>query len=213
MRTATPQSPVPIIGIIGSVGSGKSTVAQMFADWGGVIVSGDEIGHRVVEQSRPIRQRLARAFGTDILRADSIDRRLVAERAFANPASTLKLNRIVHPRLVRTLRQEIQHARKRHGARAVVVDAALLVEWGRGHIPWDCLVGVWAPAETRLRRLRSRGLTPAQARRIAQSQMPWSRKCAFCDVIVKNDSSLTILRRRARFCWDNMLLSVDSEPR
>lgn len=89
----------------------------------------------------------------------------------------------------------------------MVIDAALLVEWGMGKIPWDHLVGVAAPYNLRMHRLKQRGLTRTQIQRFSTAQMPWQKKRTYCDFIVKNDSSLTILRQRARLCWEKMLSS------
>lgn len=201
---------VPVIGVTGSIGSGKSTVARMFASWGAVVVSGDEVGHWVVDHSPTIRRRLARDFGADIFEDGHTDRRLLAQRAFMSEASVLKLNAIVHPELIRELNRRVETARSQTKTppRAVVIDAALLVEWGLGRIHWRYLVGVTAPYALRLERLRSRGLTLAQIRRFARAQLPWSVKRTYCDAVVKNDSSMSILRRRARLCWDNLLSSA-----
>ena len=179
----------------------------MFASWGGVVLSGDEIGHRVVDRSPQIRRRLANAFGEDIMRSGRVDRALLVRRAFASSEMTLRLNRIVHPALVRELNRQVARAKDAPRAKAVVIDAALLVEWGLGRIHWDRLVGVSAPYSLRVKRLRARGLTPSQIRRFSRAQMPWNLKRAYCDAIVKNDSSLAILRRQARLCWGKLLLS------
>ena len=180
-------------------------MAKFFSDWGAVVISGDEIGHKVAADSVLIRKRLAQAFGNDILTSGGIDRVLLAHRAFASPALVLTLNRIVHPALIQGINRAIQAAKRQRGVRAIVVDAALLVEWSLGRIQWDYLVGVSAPYEVRIQRLRPRGLTLSQIRQFSKAQMPWSRKRAYCDLIVKNDSSVAILRHRARLCWDKML--------
>lgn len=200
---------IPVIGVTGSIGSGKSTVARLFASWGAAVVSGDEVGHWVVDHSPAIRRRLARAYGADIFETGHTNRRLLAQRAFENEASVLNLNAIVHPELIREMNRRVDTAmsRKNDPPKAVVIDAALLVEWGLGRVHWHFLVGVTAPYTLRRERLRSRGLTRAQIRRFARAQLPWSLKRSYCDAVVKNDSSLSILRRRARFCWDNLLSS------
>ncbi len=195
----------PVIGVTGAIGSGKSTVALCFAKWGAMTISGDEIGHAVLSDSPPVRKQLIRAFGADIVVDGRIDRTLLAHRAFVRPSSVLRLNRIVHPALIRRINQEARAGSRKPSVRAVVIDAALLVEWGIGRIHWDYLVGVEAPYDQRIGRLRSRGMTVAQIRRFSAAQMPWQKKRTYCDFIVKNDASLTILRRRARLCWDKML--------
>lgn len=177
----------------------------MFSDWGAVTVSGDEIGHSLLVSSQTIRRRLIAAFGVDLIESGTINRALLARRAFASSAKTLTLNRIIHPALIRGMKEAIRTNAKTGAARAIVIDAALLVEWGMGAIHWDYLVGVSAPYGIRVNRLRLRGLTLTQIRQFSSAQMPWREKRSYCDFIVKNDASRSILRRRARLCWEKML--------
>ena len=197
---------VPVVGVTGSIGSGKSTVSALFGEWGAVVISGDKIGHQVLESSA-IRKKLADVFGRDILESGRIRRALLADRAFSTPEGILALNRLVHPPLIRELNKQVRAAGGRAKARAVVIDAALLVEWGMGKIHWNYLVGVSAPYSVRVQRLRSRGLSVAQIRRFSAAQMPWQQKKSYCDFIVKNDATLSILQQRARLCWDKVLSS------
>jgi dephospho-CoA kinase len=196
-----------VIGIVGPIGAGKSAVAELFASWAGTdtVISGDAIGYHVIADSVTVRRRLARAFGRDILTGDTIDRPLLAARAFAGPEPTARLNAIVHPPLLRELRRQIRRERLRRDAEAVILDAALLLEWGGDAVAWDCLVGVWAPQSVRLARTRRRGWSDTEARRRARQQLPWTEKRRHCICVVKNDSSRPILRRRARFCWEKAL--------
>lgn len=169
------------------------------------MISGDHVGHEVVEHSRALRAQLARAFGEDILDGGQVNRRLLAERAFASLAKVRILNGLVHPPLINELNRQVRCALNKPGARAVVIDAALLVEWGLGKIDWDALVGVDAPYRLRHKRLRDRGLSTSQIRRFSRAQLPWSQKRSYCDFIVKNDTTLAILRQRTRLCWDKVL--------
>jgi dephospho-CoA kinase len=197
--------PPIVVGVTGPIGAGKSSVCDLFRLWGAVVISGDEVGREVVDSSATVRRALATNFGNDILVGGRLNRRLLGERAFAGATSIEKLNRIVHPPLVRRLKVAVSRARRDSRAKAVVIDAALLVEWGMGLLHWDILVGVWAPRPVRVRRLRARGLAPAQIRAIERAQMPWPRKRRYCDLLVKNDSTPADLRREARLCWQNLL--------
>lgn len=200
---------IPVVGVVGPIGAGKSELAALFAEWaeGGPVISGDDIGREVIDRSAALRRRLAQEFGSDILTAETIDRRLLASRAFADRRAITRLNVIVHPPLVRVLKRRIREGRKRRRARAVVVDAALLVEWGHESIGWDVLVGVWAPEALRMARLKARGWTRAESRRRASGQIPWIRKRLLCDCVVVNDGSRPVLRRRARLCWQKAVPS------
>ncbi len=197
----------PVIGVTGGVGAGKSTVAALFEKWGGLLISGDEIGRQVVDRSILLRRRLARVFGDDILEGGILRRSILAQRAFANPEAAGKLNGLVHPLLLRELNRQIETARRSPRHRAVIVDAALLPEWGKARIPWDYLVGVWAPRTQRYKRLRQRGWSDEEIESRMREQMPWSQRRLVVDRVVKNDGSIDQLERRARFCWRNIVSS------
>jgi dephospho-CoA kinase len=165
------------------------------------------IGKDVVTRSAGLRRELARAFGSDILGRTGIKRSLLARRAFANAEATARLNQIIHPHLLKELNKRIQKARKSAKHRAVVIDAALLAEWGPQQVYWDCLIGVWAPLALRRQRLRQRGWPDDEITRRARSQMPWTKRRAMVDIVVKNDGDLTQLERRTRLCWEKILSS------
>jgi dephospho-CoA kinase len=196
---------LPVVGITGGVGSGKSLVASLFVRWGGVRVSGDEIGKQVLDRNVSLRRQLVAAFGTDIMRRGKIQRAVLAERAFATHESIDRLNRLVHPLLLRELGRQIDRAGRSTRYRAVVVDAALLAEWGRPKVRWDYLIGVWSPSAVRRERLLKRGWTDDQIRARMTSQMPWRQRQKLLDCIVKNDGSVAMLKRRARLCWEKVL--------
>lgn len=196
---------VPVIGITGGVGAGKSQVAELFVRWGGVLVSGDDIGKLVVDRSAPLRRKLVRAFGADILRAGRVHRPRLASKAFASRQATTLLNQLVHPYLLRELNRQIARASSVKGCRAVVVDAALLAEWGRKRVRWDHLVGVWASVAERTKRLKRRGWNPQEIKGRMRGQMSWNARRRMADYVVKNDGSLATLERRARFCWGKII--------
>ena len=200
-KTSTPI----VVGVTGPIGAGKSSVCAFFRRWGAVVISGDEAGRVAVDSSAAVRRALAEAFGEDVLEGGQLNRSLLGERAFSSSSGVQRLNRIVHPPLIRLLKSGIRRARHDPDAKAIVIDAALLVEWGMGRLHWDILVGVWAPRPVRLRRLRARGVKPAQIRAIERAQMPWSQKRRYCNLLVKNGSSIGDLRREARLCWQNLL--------
>jgi dephospho-CoA kinase len=200
-------SRVPIIGVVGPVGAGKSAVARLFASWekNSVLISGDAIGHMVVDRSTALQRRLARVFGDDVLTRRGIDRGLLARRAFSGRIRHQQLNALVHPPLLKELRRQIREACRQPQVSAVIIDAALLVEWGRSRVGWDYLIGVWAPESERISRLARAGWTPTDVRRRARCQIAWKEKRKHCHCIVRNDGSLALLRRRVRQCWQNAL--------
>ena len=196
---------LPIIGVTGGVGTGKSLLASLFAEWGGFLISGDEIGNKIVDESAGLRRKLVSAFGPDILAGGRVRRSVLAQKAFSSRECTELLNRLVHPPLLRELNRQIDRAARSRRFQAVIVDAALLTEWGRHRVRCDWLVGVWAPLYLRKRRLRRRGWSDDQIQGRMRGQMPWESRRKMVDCIVKNDDSVTTLKRRARLCWEKVV--------
>jgi len=171
-----------IIGLIGRIGSGKSTVAQRFAAHGAHVIDADRIAHEVLEESDVVRQIVDR-FGVDVLDADGrIRRRAVADRVFGpTPDHALALEwleAIVRPRVRSQIEARLAALRAREdefgGDTVVVLDVPLLVQAG-----WadrcDRLVEVSCSEEIRRQRLAARhwDLAEQEAREAA-----WNRKFA-----------------------------------
>ena len=99
------------LGITGRSGCGKSTVTAVFSAHGVPLADADQISREMLLPSSPLLPVLARRFGADILRADgSLDRRLLADRAFAAPEGKAALDAITHPEIVRRIRLHLKRA-------------------------------------------------------------------------------------------------------
>lgn len=176
-----------LIGLTGGIGSGKSTVAQLLVEQGWALVDADRIARDIVEPGQPALAELAEAFGEDILRADgSLDRGLLASRAFASREKTDLLNSITHPRIQEEAQAQFAAAR-RAGEEFVVYDMPLLVDNGL-HKDMDATIVVDVDVEERVRRLvEFRGLEEDDARRRIAAQIPDDVRRAAADVLIDNN--------------------------
>lgn len=169
-----------IVGLTGQTGAGKSTVAAKLCDKGFYVIDGDIAARDIMVPGAPVLKKLAAEFGGDILNPDgSLNRRLLASRAFANRESTLKLNGITHPVITGYVMQKVKEAEKR-GEQVVVIDAAALLESGIAPL-CELIAVVTAPEEIRLSRIIARDkLSRAEAlKRInAQLSEAWYRSHA-----------------------------------
>ena len=197
-----------LIGITGGIACGKTEVAKVFERKGAIILSGDQIGKEVVEKDKKVLKELVRAFGQDILNKNgTLNRRKLGEIAFAARESKDKLNQIVHPRLLKELRKRIQVLKKNRKDAVVVVDAALIVEWGLEE-DLDYLVFVESKREDKIRRLqKEKGYSRREAWDRIKSQLPESSKKEKADVVIRNDKGLAELRKRADEVWKKTLSS------
>ena len=188
----------PVLGIVGGVASGKSTVAQMFAALGAAVVDADRIGHDVLETDA-VRDELVRRWGRQILNGTgSIDRQKVADLVFGEPKRLAELNVIVHPAICRRIAEQIERIRREQRRRLIVLDAALLMEANLQ--TWcDALVFVEAPDAQRNRRARDeRGWAPDELARRESGQMPPHAKRRQADSVIDNGGTLEQTKERVK---------------
>lgn len=191
-----------VIGLVGGIGSGKSTAAAMLAELGAEVLSADAIGHEVYRPGTPGFDAVTSAFGREVVGADgSIDRKRLGAIVFADPARLEQLNGIVHPLIRAEIGRRIDAARRAERVRAVVVEAAILLEAG-----WRDLVDeVWVVAAGRdcvVSRLGAeRGLTAAETDARIARQMSDAERRAAADVVIPNDGSIEELRARIEQLW------------
>ena len=206
VRPAGPykHGPIPVIGLVGAIGAGKSRVADMLGRSGAFVIDADLVGHALLDQ-RPVRELVVGQFGAGILDrsgapddAPRIDRHALGAIVFTDPAALRKLEAVLHPRMRRTFERAIARTVRRGQARAVVLDAAILFEAG-WHALCDRIVLVDAPRDQRVARLSAaRGWSePTLAGREAV-QWPLERKHALADAVVTNDSGIEPLEDHVR---------------
>ncbi len=196
----------PVIGITGSLGSGKSLFIEAVQDRGVVFIDADRLGHEVVDSSPDISKKLAGAFGQDVLDSKGkLKRRLVRERAFANRDGLIKLNKAVHPALIRLLRERIAQQKMNPGKKPVIVDCALIFEWGAEDL-FDNIVTVWADREVRLSRFILRdNMNPVVFEGIENAQLPQEEKIRRADIAVENNNDTETFITKARTIFDSLI--------
>jgi len=193
-----------IIGLTGGILSGKSTVADMLAEKGAVIIDADKIGHEAYKPHTETWQRLVDTFGEWILRRNGeIDRKKLSDIVFSDPASLTLLNQIVHPRMRQMIEDEIEHLRAKD-VNVIVLEAAVLIE-----AKWNDLVDeIWvtvAPEDIIIDRLQNRsGFTEEQARARIRSQLPTEEKVKHADAIIDTNFSLSDVSFRVLELWEQL---------
>lgn len=198
------------VGLTGGVGAGKSTVATRLRERGAMIIDADRIAREVVEPGTPGLAAVRAEFGPEVAAADgSLDRPALARIVFADPDRRAALNRIVHP-LVRARREELVAAAP---ADAVVVeDIPLLVE--NGLAPgYPLVVVVYAPAESRVRRLVRRGVPAADARARIDAQASDAQRRAAADVWLDNTGPTGDLLAEVDALWADRLVPYEANLR
>jgi dephospho-CoA kinase len=195
---------VPVIGLIGGIGSGKSRAAAALAARGAVIIDADQVGHEVLDQpdvSRAVVQRfgdkVVRESGTDGSESPRIDRRALGSIVFADPTALEYLEALLHPRMERQFQEVITKAVQEGTASAIILDAAILLERGWDRF-CDLVVFVEAPWAVRLQRVFStRGWSAETLRARELAQWPIEAKRARADMVLRNDAGVESLEQSA----------------
>jgi dephospho-CoA kinase len=185
------------VGLTGNVGSGKSTVAELWRAAGVPVVSADDLSREAVAPGSPGLDAVAAAFGHGVLAPDgSLDRARMRALVFGDPASRERLERILHP-IIAELRSRWIAERRAAGERFVVSEVPLLYEKELER-EFDVVVLVDAPASLRLERLtRHRGMDAAEVERIMAAQMDPSEKRRRADFVIDNGGTSEQLAREA----------------
>ncbi len=193
---------MPTIGLTGGIGSGKSTVAEVLAELGAVVVDADRVGHEVYQPGTPGWDQVVEAFGRDVVDADgTIDRKALGAIVFADPEQLAKLNGIVHPLIGRAVRDKVSAAIEADPDRAVVVEAALLIE-ARWYELVDEVWVVEVAPETAIERVTaSRPMDAAAVRARIDAQLSAEQRRQVADVVISNNGSPAELRTELERLW------------
>ena len=118
-----------VIGVTGGVGTGKSTVAGMFRQLGAVVLDADVIARELIEPKRLGWRQVVKTFGEEILNDDqTVNRARLARVVFADEHKRKQLERIIHPRVLRVIKQQVHRLRRARRVPAAVLDVPLLLE-------------------------------------------------------------------------------------
>jgi dephospho-CoA kinase len=200
---------VLLVGLSGGIGSGKSTVAEALADRGAVLVDADTIAREVVEPDHPGFAAVVARFGLGVLDDHGrLDRSALARIVFADEEARRDLNAIVHPLVAAETQRRVAAAPP---GSVVVMDVPLLVEAARGG--YDLVVIVEAPEEVRLKRLASRGMDEAEARRRMSAQASDAERRAVADVVLDNSGSREELDRQVDALWADLTARLQKGSR
>jgi len=195
-----------VIGLVGGIGAGKSTVAAEMGKLGCAVIDGDAIGHQLLAEPA-VRRQLRERWGEGIFRPDgSVDRQRLGETVFADRRELEALQAILHPRIRRQIAEAVDRAQADPAAQAAVIDAAVLLEAG-----WDelCthLVFVEADEPTRASRLaQGRGWDDATRQGREKMQISLDKKRRRCHYAIVNSSSVSRLNDQIRKLFRDIML-------
>jgi dephospho-CoA kinase len=199
-----------VIGITGPIGSGKSTIAGFLRELGAEIIDADEVGHSVYLPGSEGWKAVVEAFGSGVVAPDgTIDRKILGDIVFKDPASIQKLNTIVRPLISLKIHERLDELNKQ-GAKVVALEAALLVNAG-----WKPMVDeLWvttAPLAVIYRRMADKWCwTPAQVDQRIQAQPIAAEQAKFATRVIDTDVPLPKLKVRVAALWKDIQKKVNA---
>lgn len=189
-----------VIGLTGSIGMGKSTVAKMFAEEGAAVFDSDAAVHQLYARGGAAVAAVGAEF-PGAIRDGAVDRALLSPLVLNNPMALKRLEQIVHP-FVRQAQVAFAEAARAAGAAFVLFDIPLLLE-GKGADLFDTIVVVSAPAEVQRARVLARpGMTEEKFAQILARQMPDAEKRARADFVIDTGVTLDETRAQVRAVLD-----------
>jgi dephospho-CoA kinase len=203
-----------LVGLTGSIATGKSTVSRMFAHLGARVLDADLLAREVVMPGQPAYLKIVEEFGQAVVQEDgTLDRKGLGAIVFAEPARRKRLEEITHPAIA-ARQQRILSVLEEEAFEGIVIwDAALLFETG-GVAKVDRVVVVYADPETEVARLIARdGMAEADARARVASQMPVAEKAKRAHHVIDNSGDRAHSEGQVKAVYEALLAELAARPR
>lgn len=177
------------VGLTGGIGSGKTTVAQVFETLGIPVYYADDVAKRLLKEDPEIKRVLLEKLGPSCFTGHELDRKFVASKVFNNPELLAWLNSLIHPATIADSERWMQAQKSPYA----ICEAALLFESGADK-GLDFIIGVAAPSALRLQRVIKReNTTEAEVLKRMNNQWPDEQKLQRCDAIIHNDEQSLLI--------------------
>ncbi|MBQ9021422.1 MAG: dephospho-CoA kinase [Eggerthellaceae bacterium] len=193
--------------LIGGIGSGKTSVSNLFLEQGAYCIDLDTIGHRQLFDPN-VKRELVETFGAEILDdARQIDRARLAERAFASSEATAALNAITHPRVISMLKKRLDRGENAGSGLCIVESSAYA---GPASVDGlddliDGIIAVVADEELRVQRAVARGMDEADVRARMARQATDEERRAWADYVIENNGTLAALEAQVAELYDSLV--------
>jgi len=202
-----------LVGLTGSIATGKSTVSRMFAHLGARVLDADQLAREVVMPGQPAYLKIVEEFGPQVVQEDgTLDRKALGAIVFADPGKRKRLEEITHP-AIGLRQQRILSVLDEEAFEGIVIwDVALLFETG-GVARMDRVVVVATDPDTELARLMARDSLPEDAARARiASQMPVAEKAKRAHYVIDNSGTRPDTERQVKAVYEALLAELKARP-
>ena len=214
MRRITKYTNPKVIAVTGGIGSGQSTVCRIFKNLGCKIIDVDVKAKQIIQKDISIQKELKKAFGNEIFYKDgSLNRKHLAHLAFRDEVKTLELNKIIHPRMVSEVVEEMETARFSQRYPLIIVDAALIFEISIEKM-FDSVIVVYAKLNNRIKRVMERDdLKRAEVLARVHRQIPLEDKKNWADFVIDNDGTTDDLKKQVDHIFEELMNDIKTAKR
>jgi dephospho-CoA kinase len=194
-----------LVGVTGSIATGKSTVADMLEELGAPMIDFDLLSRVVVETDKPAWKDIVSFFGKQVLNEDNtLDREKLREIVFRDMEKRKKLESFTHPRIFEEFYKNVEEISAKQPGAIIQVVVPLLIE-GNMQAMFDHLLMVYVPEKEQIKRLIKRDKNSKElAMKIIQSQISVEEKKGYCDLLVDNAGSLEETRAQVKDIWEKL---------
>jgi dephospho-CoA kinase len=191
-----------VVGLTGGIGAGKSTVAELFARLGALVIDADQLARMAIERGTDGFADVMLRFGEDVIINGDIDRKKLADIVFSDEQARKDLEAIIHPRVQALFAEAV--ADLDHDD-ILIYEIPLLVETGSAE-KFDYVITVESEIELRKSRLLKKGLYISQIEKRMASQASEEARTAVADSVIRNDGDEDSLLRQVENLWESVLV-------
>ena len=186
-----------IVALTGGIGSGKTTVGDIFSELGAVVIDSDQLARAVLERGTKGFDLVLAKFGDAILRNGELDRSLLATLVFNDSQKRSELESIIHP----LIRQNFAEIISNLPRESIVINQIPLLFESKGAYKFDHIITISAPEELRIERLKNRGLGFSDIKKRIEAQATDLERESISNSIIRNDKDESHLRNQVESTW------------
>jgi dephospho-CoA kinase len=190
-----------VVALTGGIGSGKSTVGQIFAQLGATVIDSDQLARDVIERGSIGFNEVVAKFGDEILKNGEIDRQILASLIFKDPAKRSELEQITHPLIRKAFAKLVSSA----SPDSIIINQIPLLVESNHDYKFDHIITVSASESIRSERLIKRGLTNEQIKQRMQAQATDQMRENIADSVIVNEKSEQEITDQVEKIWEQLL--------
>ena len=189
-----------VVALTGGIGSGKSTVGQIFAQLGATVIDSDQLARDVIERGSIGFNEVVTKFGDEILKNGEVDRQILASLVFKDPTKRAELEQITHPLIRKAFTKVVSSA----SPDSIVINQIPLLVESNHDYKFDHIITVSASESIRTDRLIKRGLTNEQIKQRMQAQATDQMREGIADSVIVNEKSEQEITDQVEKIWEQL---------